>query len=187
MGLTMSLCGMFNTGHDVGGFHGPVPDPELLVRWVQSGAFSPRFIMNSWKSGGEVNTPWMHPSVLPIIRDWIRLRYRLLPYLYSLYWRAAEFGEPILRPLFYDDDHKPRCAEGPQERPLRRPLRDDSRPGTGNRVSALATRRTGHRSRARLTAPTEPSVRMTLAGAGVPMRRARCRALALVAAPVTLQ
>ena len=63
MGLTMSLSGMFNTGHDVGGFHGPVPDPELLVRWVQSGAFSPRFIMNSWKAGGEVNTPWLHPSV----------------------------------------------------------------------------------------------------------------------------
>ena len=48
MGLTMSLSGMFNIGHDVGGFAGPVPDPELLVRWVQNGVFSPRFIMNSW-------------------------------------------------------------------------------------------------------------------------------------------
>ena len=57
MGLTMSLSGMFNTGHDVGGFNGPVPDAELLVRWVQNGVFSPRFIMNSWKAGGEVNTP----------------------------------------------------------------------------------------------------------------------------------
>ncbi len=102
MGLTMSLSGMFNTGHDVGGFHGPVPDPELLVRWVQSGAFSPRFIMNSWKAGGAVNTPWLHPEVTPIIRDWIRLRYRLLPYLYSLFRRAAQFGEPMLRPLFYE-------------------------------------------------------------------------------------
>ena len=102
MGLNMSLSGMFNVGHDVGGFHGPVPDPELLVRWVQNGAFSPRFIMNSWKDGGEVNTPWLHPHVLPIIRDWIRFRYRLLPYLYTLYWRAAEFGEPMLRPLFYE-------------------------------------------------------------------------------------
>jgi hypothetical protein len=43
MGLTMSLSGMFNVGHDVGGFAGPVPDPELLVRWVQSATFSPRF------------------------------------------------------------------------------------------------------------------------------------------------
>jgi alpha-glucosidase len=109
MGLTMSLCGMFNTGHDVGGFAGPVPDPELLVRWVQSGAFSPRFIMNSWKDGGEVNTPWLHPTVMPIIRDWIRLRYRLLPYLYTLYWRAAQFGEPLLRPLFYEFENDPRA------------------------------------------------------------------------------
>jgi alpha-glucosidase len=102
MGLTMSLSGMFNTGHDVGGFHGPVPDPELLVRWVQGCAFNPRFMMNSWKPGGEVNTPWLHPSVTPIIRDWIGLRYRLLPYLYTLYWRAAQFDEPMLRPLFYE-------------------------------------------------------------------------------------
>jgi alpha-glucosidase len=64
--------------------------------------FSPRFIMNSWKAGGETNTPWLHPEVLPIVRDWIRLRYRLLPYLYTLYWRAAEFGEPMLRPTFYE-------------------------------------------------------------------------------------
>ena len=111
MGLNMSLSGMFNTGHDVGGFHGPAPDPELLVRWVQNGAFSPRFIMNSWKEGGEVNTPWLHPKVLPIIRDWIRFRYRLLPYLYTLYWRAAQFGEPMLRPLFYEFEDDPRTFD----------------------------------------------------------------------------
>lgn len=108
MGLTMSLAGMFNTGHDVGGFAGPVPDAELLVRWTQSGAFSPRFIMNSWKSGGETNTPWLHPTALPAIRDAIRLRYRLLPYLYTLYRNAAVGGEPILRPLFYDFESDPR-------------------------------------------------------------------------------
>src|SRR2546423_1531693 len=78
MGLGMSLSGMFNTGHDVGGFFGPVPDPELLIRWTQSGAFSPRFIMNSWKAGGETNTPWLHPQALDAIRDAIRLRYRLM-------------------------------------------------------------------------------------------------------------
>ncbi len=109
MGLTMSLSGMFNIGHDVGGFAGPVPDPELLVRWVQSAAFNPRFIMNSWKEGGEVNTPWLHPRVTPIIREWIRLRYRLLPYLYTLYWRAAQFGEPMLRPLCYEFEDDPRA------------------------------------------------------------------------------
>jgi alpha-glucosidase len=109
MGLTMGLSGMFNTGHDVGGFFGPVPDPELLVRWTQNGVFSPRFIMNSWKAGGETNTPWLHPEALPAIRDAIRFRYRLIPYLYTLYRRAAELGEPILRPLFYDFERDPRA------------------------------------------------------------------------------
>ncbi len=109
MGLTMSLSGIFNTGHDVGGFSGPVPDPELLVRWVQNGVFSPRFIMNSWKPGGEVNTPWLHPEALEPIRAAIRFRYRLMPYLYTLFWRAAAFGEPLLRPLFYDFEEDPRA------------------------------------------------------------------------------
>jgi alpha-glucosidase len=109
MGLTMSLSGLFNTGHDVGGFFGPVPDPELLVRWVQNGVFSPRFIMNSWKVGGETNTPWLHPEALPPIRQAIRLRYRLMPYFYTLFRRAAEDGEPMLRPLFYEFDADPRA------------------------------------------------------------------------------
>jgi len=102
MGLTMSLSGMFNVGHDVGGFAGPTPDPELLLRWVQAGLFSPRFIMNSWKPDGRTNTPWLHPGVLAPIRDAIRLRYRLIPYLYTLFRRASVEGEPMLRPLFYD-------------------------------------------------------------------------------------
>lgn len=111
MGLTMSLSGMFNTGHDVGGFFGPVADPELLVRWVQSAAFNPRCLMNSWKAGGEVNTPWMHPEVLPIVRDWLRLRYRMMPYLYTLYARAARLHQPILRPRFYEFPGDPRAFE----------------------------------------------------------------------------
>jgi alpha-glucosidase len=102
MGLTMSLSGMFNTGHDIGGFAGPNPDPELLARWMESGALNPRCIMNSWKADGRTNTPWLHPEVTPIIRDTIRLRYRLMPYLYTQYWRSHRFAEPILRPTFFE-------------------------------------------------------------------------------------
>ena len=111
MGLTMSLSGMFNVGHDVGGFAGPVPDAELLVRWVQNGVFSPRFIMNSWKPDGTTNTPWLHAEALDPIREALRLRYRLMPYLYTLYRRAAQHGEPMLRPLFYDFDSDPRAYD----------------------------------------------------------------------------
>ena len=64
-GLNMSLSGLFNIGHDVGGFHGPVPGPELFCRFVEFCALWPRMVMNSWKDNGTVNLPWMHPEVLP--------------------------------------------------------------------------------------------------------------------------
>lgn len=111
MGLTMSLSGMFNTGHDIGGFAGPSPEPELLARWMQSGALNPRCIMNSWKPDGTTNVPWLHPGVTAVIRDTIRLRYRLLPYLYTQYWRAHRFGEPILRPTFFEFEDDPKAFE----------------------------------------------------------------------------
>ncbi|HEX3349565.1 MAG TPA: TIM-barrel domain-containing protein [Acetobacteraceae bacterium] len=99
-GLTMSLSGMINTGHDVGGFSGPVPDAELLVRWTQAGLVHPRFIMNSWKPDGVYTTPWLHPEATPLIRDAIRLRYRLMPYLYSIMHQAHADGTPPLLPTF---------------------------------------------------------------------------------------
>ncbi len=101
-GLNMSLSGMFNIGHDVGGFHGPSPDPELLCRFVEFGAFWPRYIMNSWNSDEVTTLPWMHPEVIPQIRAAIDLRYRLVPYLYTGMRAAALADEPFIRPLFLD-------------------------------------------------------------------------------------
>ena len=72
-GLGMSLSGMFNIGHDVGGFAGPPPDPELLIRWTQAGLLHPRFLMNSWKDDGVTTSPWLHPEALPAIREALRL------------------------------------------------------------------------------------------------------------------
>ena len=107
-GLQMSLSGMFNIGHDVGGFAGPLPDPEMFCRWVQACSLNPRMVMNSWKAGNISNVPWMHPEVTPHIAEAIRLRYRLLPYMWSLFERASNAHEPIIRPTFYDfpaDEH----------------------------------------------------------------------------------
>ncbi len=109
MGLGLSLCGIPNMGHDVGGFFGPVPDPELFVRWVQCGILHPRFTIHSWNTDGTVNEPWMHPSVLPIIRDLFRFRYRLIPYLYTLAFEAHQTGHPIIRPLVYHFPEDKRC------------------------------------------------------------------------------
>ncbi|MAA99036.1 MAG: alpha-glucosidase [Stappia sp.] len=107
MGLGMSLSGLYNIGHDVGGFAGPKPGPELFVRWVQNGIFHPRFTIHSWNDDHTVNEPWMYPEVTPLVRAAIRLRYRLLPYLYTVLYKAVVEAEPMLRPTFLDHDHDP--------------------------------------------------------------------------------
>jgi alpha-glucosidase len=111
MGLSLALCGVSNTGHDVGGFAGPKPDPELFLRWVQFGIFMPRFSIHSWNDDGTVNEPWMFPQITNQIRDLIRFRYRLLPYFYDLLWRYHRCFEPMVRPMFYDFPHDLRCYE----------------------------------------------------------------------------
>lgn len=110
-GLQMSLSGMFNVGHDVGGFFGPLPEPELFLRWVQACCLNPRMVMNSWKPGNVSNLPWMHPEVKDDVFKAIQLRYTLMPYLWSLFERASSHHEPIIRPTFYDFPNDPACFE----------------------------------------------------------------------------
>lgn len=109
MGLGLSLSGFPNFGHDIGGFTGPGPSAELFVRWVQNGIFHPRFTIHSWNNDGTVNTPWMHPEVISIIRETINFRYRLIPYLYTQFFEAARSGTPIMRPLVYQFPHDEKC------------------------------------------------------------------------------
>ena len=108
-GLQMSLSGMFNTGHDVGGFAGPSPGPELFVRWVQACCLNPRMVMNSWKADGTNNVPWLHPEVTHHVAAAIRLRYTLMPTLWSLFERAHQLHQPIIRPTFYDFPDDENC------------------------------------------------------------------------------
>lgn len=122
MGLGLALSGISNIGHDVGGFAGPRPEPELFLRWVQNGIFHPRFTIHSWNDDGSVNSPWMHPEVLPQVRAALALRYRLIPYLYTLLWQAVSAGEPMLRPLFLDHPADPGAWEDCDEFLLGRDL-----------------------------------------------------------------
>ncbi|HEY2481665.1 MAG TPA: glycoside hydrolase family 31 protein [Caulobacteraceae bacterium] len=111
MGLGLALSGVSNSGHDVGGFSGPAPDPELLLRWVELGVFMPRFSIHSWNDDGSVNTPWMHETVAGKVAALLRLRARFQPYLRYLSWRYARDFEPIWRPTFYDFPTDPQAWE----------------------------------------------------------------------------
>lgn len=111
MGLGLALSGVSNTGHDVGGFAGPAPDPELFLRWVEFGIFMPRFSIHSWNDDGTVNEPWMHSEITAHVRDLIKFRYRLMPYLYDLLWKYHSEFAPIVRPTFYDFPEDASCYE----------------------------------------------------------------------------
>lgn len=111
MGLGLALSGVSNTGHDIGGFAGPAPEPELFLRWVQQGIFLPRFSIHSWNDDKTVNEPWMYPEITPYIRELIKFRYKLIPYLYDLLWRYHDRLEPMMRPTFHDFPDDPRCFE----------------------------------------------------------------------------
>ena len=111
MGHGLSLSGIFNFGHDVGGFAGPKPEPELFLRWIEQGIYWPRFSIHSWKADGSANEPWMYPEILGPVREALNWRERLVPLLYSLLWRAHTHHEPVLRPLFYDFPAQPASYE----------------------------------------------------------------------------
>jgi alpha-glucosidase len=100
--MGMGLSGCANMGCDIGGFAGAAPEGELLLRWIQSGIFQPRFTINSANSDNTVTQPWMYEENLPYVRDAYALRYRMLPYLYSLMYEASTSGIPVMRPLFLE-------------------------------------------------------------------------------------
>ncbi|KAJ3205766.1 hypothetical protein HDU82_004969 [Entophlyctis luteolus] len=104
MGLNCGLSGLAGYGHDIGGFVGPRPEQELFVRWIQNGIWHPRFCVHSWKDEG-VTELWMYPEVFSIIREAVHLRYKLLPYLYTLHHEAFKYGHPVIRPLVYEFQH----------------------------------------------------------------------------------
>ncbi len=111
MGTGLALSGVSNTGHDIGGFAGPRPDPELFLRWIQFGIFLPRFSIHSWNDDQTANEPWMYPELTPTISALIKFRARLIPYLYDLLWRSHDRFDPMIRPTFFDFPDDPRCFE----------------------------------------------------------------------------
>ena len=94
----MSVSGVPFCGTDIGGFSGE-PDGELFTRWIQLGTFSP--FMRAHSAGDTAERePWSFGEPFTAInRKFIELRYRLMPYIYSVFWEHHRYGFPILRPL----------------------------------------------------------------------------------------
>ncbi len=104
---SMGLTGLSFTGMDVGGFTGGA-SKELFARWVSIGAFSPFFRIHTAIDTKEAD-PWSFGErVEAINKNYICLRYRLMPYLYSTFYESSQNGMPINRSmaLNYTHDHK---------------------------------------------------------------------------------
>lgn len=100
MALNIGLSGMPYVGADIGGFCGS-PAPELFVRWLQLGTFIP-FMRDHSQIRSSMQEPYVFTAQLDIIRRYMKLRYSLLPYLYTAVFRAHKTGTPIAEPLFLE-------------------------------------------------------------------------------------
>tara|TARA_A200000113_G_scaffold187575_1_gene175041 strand:- start:828 stop:2972 length:2145 start_codon:yes stop_codon:yes gene_type:complete len=102
MSLNLSLSGQPFNGPDIGGFAGNAT-PELYAHWIAVGAFYPFSRAHSTK--GSINQePWSFgEEVETVSREALQRRYRLLPYLYTLFWESANTGMPVMRPVFFNN------------------------------------------------------------------------------------
>lgn len=126
-GLHMSMCGIPWWNTDIGGFYGGNIESEefreLIVRWFQYGVFSPVMRIHGSRDGhdrtrdikeptGGDNEIWSFGEKnLPILKELIRLRYRLIPYISKQMDIASEEGIPVMRPMFLEFPKDTTCYE----------------------------------------------------------------------------
>src|SRR5215218_7954917 len=104
MGAGLGISGQAFVGADIGGFAGN-SNAELFLRWMQSGTLTP-FCRNHSEIGNVDQYAWAFGEVIQDhVRTAIKLRYRLLPYLYACFLEASETGAPVQRPLVFDHQY----------------------------------------------------------------------------------
>lgn len=99
---TASNIGYGWWSHDIGGHMLGARDDELEVRWYQWGVFSPVNRLHSSASAFSGKEPWNFPGdAQQVMIDFLRLRHRMVPYLYSMDYRAHEQGLPLVEPVYW--------------------------------------------------------------------------------------
>lgn len=104
LSLQMGLLGMAYTHSDLGGFAGgEVFEKEMYIRWLQYGVFQPVYRPHAQEQIAP--EPVLHDKeTKDILRDYVKLRYRLFPYNYSLAYQNSTTGMPLMRPLFFENE-----------------------------------------------------------------------------------
>lgn len=128
-GLTAAMSGIAFWSFDIGGFAGPLPDPDLYRRSTQMACFCPVMQWHSEPEGGQFRelmpgitgnnerSPWNiakvygMPELIDELRYWHELRMTLLPYLYETAREAAEENRPMMRPMIYCYEKDENCLK----------------------------------------------------------------------------
>lgn len=105
-GINCGLSGIGAWTHCMGGFE-HIADPELYIRWCQFGMFSPVAMLFGMEHP-RYKEPWQYgEQALTIFRDYDRLRYKLVPYLYSSFYNMYKTGAPVIRALVFHHHSDP--------------------------------------------------------------------------------
>ena len=110
-GLHAGLSGFGFWSHDVPGFHGlpsfmnSKPADDVYVRWTQFGVFSSHLRYH----GSYAREPYEYPAVADTVREWLKLRYALIPYIARQVRKATQTGYPVLRALIFHHADDPMC------------------------------------------------------------------------------
>jgi len=108
-GLQIGMSGFVFWSHDVPGFHSlpsfmnDRPADDLFVRWTQVGVFSSHLRFH----GSSAREPWEYPAVAGLIREWLKLRYALIPYFLKEAEASVAGGMPIFRSLVFHHSDDP--------------------------------------------------------------------------------
>lgn len=101
--LTAANIGFFWWSHDIGGHMMGKRDDELYIRWIQFGVFSPILRLHSTQNEYTGKEPWKFSSQTEkTASDFLRLRHRLIPYIYSMNRRSSEKCIPLIEPMYWE-------------------------------------------------------------------------------------
>ncbi|MGM9601445.1 MAG: TIM-barrel domain-containing protein [Faecousia sp.] len=102
--------------HDIGGHMNGVKDDELAVRWLQFGVFSPIMRLHSTCNEFNGKEPWRYNMIAEkVMKDFLRLRHRLIPYLYTMNLRTHREDVPLVQPMYYHNPSRYEAYQVPNE------------------------------------------------------------------------
>ena len=113
---TASNAGYGWWSHDIGGHMHGVRDDEMTARWVQLGVFSPLNRLHSTDNPFNGKEPWKYNKITQsVMEEFLRLRHKLVPYLYTMNRYASRDGQPLVRPMYWLEPEREETYHVPNE------------------------------------------------------------------------